>query len=135
MEECKQRRGELAWRGEYIEPFLLCEPDPVPSVKVIVGVEPVWHHLEGRAGQGGATAVDVDRFAVLSALHEDRLVVGVAGHLGEAVPDDGASRAHPSGCRWRRRSCGSLQADHEGSSTSGRSSRRGGYGEMTSGAG
>ena len=47
-----------------------------------------------------AAAVDVDELATLGVVDDDRGVVGVGGHLGEAVPDDGGvAGCTQSGCR------------------------------------
>ena len=71
---------------------------------VAEGVDP-----QRRDGVEVAAAVDVDQLVALAALDDDRRVVGVRVHLGEAVPHDrGVARhplvvaAHPATPRRRR---------------------------------
>jgi hypothetical protein len=53
---------------------------------------------ERRDGVEVAAAVDVDQLAALGRLDDDRLVVEVARHLGEAVPDHGGIPGAPGSC-------------------------------------
>ena len=51
---------------------------------------------ERRDGVEVAPPVDVDELPALGALDDDRPVVGVGGHLGEAVPHDGGIAGDPA---------------------------------------